>query len=233
MVQFVPYFSGQRGRRTRRPPGIQKCIRTPDIDEVGITTRHNTFFQMAGNFSFGDYFKRAAIRLASRCLTNSVAEGGYEVDPERIWATVYWDDDEAVGLWEEITSSARSGESGAGAWPTTTGRWAFPGHAGHRRKSIRTVGPRYGPEGGPLASEEALRQIWNLVFMQNERGEGTTKDDYRILGPLPRGNIDTGMGVKRVAVLLYGVHNVYETDLLRPVINVVAACHLRHRQPRR
>jgi alanyl-tRNA synthetase len=222
MVQFVPFFLGQRTPPYATATSIQKCIRTPDIDEVGITTRHNTFFQMAGNFSFGDYFKRAAIELAWTLLTNSVADGGYGFDPERLWATVYLDDDEAAQLWEEI----------AGLPPERIQRrgmadnyWSMgiPGPCGPSSEIYYDRGPEHGPEGGPLASEERYIEIWNLVFMQNERGEGTTKDDYQILGPLPRKNIDTGMGVERVAVLLQGVHNVYETDLLRPVIDVVAA----------
>ncbi|HEX3547350.1 MAG TPA: alanine--tRNA ligase-related protein, partial [Mycobacterium sp.] len=102
MVQFVPYFLGQRTPPYPTATSIQKCIRTPDIDEVGITTRHNTFFQMAGNFSFGDYFKRRAIELAWTLLTNPISEGGYGFDPEKLWATVYLDDDEAVELWQEV-----------------------------------------------------------------------------------------------------------------------------------
>ena len=102
MVQFVPYFLGQRTPPHRKATSIQKCIRTPDIDEVGVTTRHNTFFQMAGNFCFGDYFKRGAIELAWTLLTNPIEDGGYALDPEKLWATVYLDDDEAAGLWQEI-----------------------------------------------------------------------------------------------------------------------------------
>jgi len=98
----VPFYLGQRTPPYSTATSIQKCIRTPDIDEVGITTRHNTFFQMAGNFSFGDYFKRGAIELAWTLLTNDIVEGGYGMDPERIWTTVYFDDDEAVRLWQEI-----------------------------------------------------------------------------------------------------------------------------------
>jgi alanyl-tRNA synthetase len=222
MVQFVPFFLGQRTPPFATATSIQKCIRTPDIDEVGITTRHNTFFQMAGNFSFGDYFKRGAIELAWSLLTNSVAEGGYGCDREKLWATVYLDDDEAAKLWEEIAGLPAERIQRRGM---ADNYWSMgiPGPCGPSSEIYYDRGPEYGPEGGPLASEERYIEIWNLVFMQNERGEGTTKDDYRILGPLPRKNIDTGMGVERVAVLLQGVHNVYETDLLRPVIDIVAA----------
>jgi alanyl-tRNA synthetase len=222
MVQFVPFFLGQRTPPCATATSIQKCIRTPDIDEVGITTRHNTFFQMAGNFSFGDYFKRGAIELAWTLLTSSVAEGGYGFDPERLWATVYLDDDEAAQLWAEIAGLPAERIQRRGM---ADNYWSMgiPGPCGPSSEIYYDRGPEYGPEGGPLASEERYMEIWNLVFMQNERGEGTSKEDYQILGPLPRKNIDTGMGVERVAVLLQGVHNVYETDLLRPVIDMVAA----------
>ncbi|AKS34561.1 alanine--tRNA ligase [Mycolicibacterium goodii] len=222
MVQFVPYFLGQRTPEWDRATSVQKCIRTPDIDEVGITTRHNTFFQMAGNFSFGDYFKRGAIELAWSLLTNSVDDGGYGFDPERLWATVYLDDDEAAGLWQEI----------AGLPPERIQRrgmadnyWSMgiPGPCGPSSEIYYDRGPEYGVEGGPVANEDRYIEIWNLVFMQNERGEGTSKEDFEILGPLPRKNIDTGMGVERVACLLQGVDNVYETDLVRPVIDLVAS----------
>jgi alanyl-tRNA synthetase len=221
MVQFVPYFLGQRTPPYKTATSIQKCIRTPDIDEVGITTRHNTFFQMAGNFSFGDYFKRGAIELAWTLLTNPTSEGGYGLEPERLWATVYLDDDEAVELWQEV----------AGLPPERIQRrgmadnyWSMgiPGPCGPSSEIYYDRGPEFGVGGGPIANEDRYIEIWNLVFMQNERGEGTTKEDFEILGPLPRKNIDTGMGVERVAFLLQGVHNVYETDLLRPVIDVVA-----------
>jgi alanyl-tRNA synthetase len=222
MVQFVPYFLGQRTPPYKTATSIQKCIRTPDIDEVGITTRHNTFFQMAGNFSFGDYFKRRAIELAWTLLTNPVSAGGYGLDPEKIWATVYLDDDEAVELWQEV----------AGLPPERIQRrgmadnyWSMgiPGPCGPSSEIYYDRGPEFGVDGGPVANEDRYIEIWNLVFMQNERGEGTGKEDFEILGPLPRKNIDTGMGVERVAFLLQGVHNVYETDLLRPVIDTVAA----------
>ncbi len=222
MVQFVPFFLGQRTPPYKTATSIQKCIRTPDIDEVGITTRHNTFFQMAGNFSFGDYFKRGAIELAWTLLTSSVADGGYGFDAERLWATVYLDDDEAAQLWEDIAGLPAERIQRRGM---ADNYWSMgiPGPCGPSSEIYYDRGPEYGPEGGPVASEERYIEIWNLVFMQNERGEGTSKEDYQILGPLPRKNIDTGMGVERVAVLLQGVHNVYETDLLRPVIDMVAA----------
>ncbi|HEY6649429.1 MAG TPA: alanine--tRNA ligase, partial [Mycobacterium sp.] len=198
------------------------CIRTPDIDEVGITTRHNTFFQMAGNFSFGDYFKRRAIELAWTLLTNPIDQGGYGFDPERLWATVYLDDDEAVGLWQEVAGLPADRIQRRGM---ADNYWSMgiPGPCGPSSEIYYDRGPEFGIEGGPVANEDRYIEIWNLVFMQNERGEGPAKEGYEILGPLPRKNIDTGMGVERVAFLLQGVHNVYETDLLRPAIDTVAA----------
>jgi alanyl-tRNA synthetase len=221
MVQFVPFFLGQRTPPYNTATSIQKCIRTPDIDEVGITTRHNTFFQMAGNFSFGDYFKRRAIELAWTLLTNPIDQGGYGLDPERLWATVYLDDDEAVGLWQEVTGMPPERIQRRGM---ADNYWSMgiPGPCGPSSEIYYDRGPEFGVEGGPVANEDRYIEIWNLVFMQNERGEGPAKEGYEILGPLPRKNIDTGMGVERVAFLLQGVHNVYETDLMRPVIDVVA-----------
>jgi alanyl-tRNA synthetase len=221
MVQFVPYFLGQQTPPWDRATSVQKCIRTPDIDEVGITTRHNTFFQMAGNFSFGDYFKKGAIEFAWTLLTNPQDQGGYGFEPERLWATVYLDDDEAIALWQEV----------AGLPPERIQRrgmadnyWSMgiPGPCGPSSEIYYDRGPKYGIDGGPEANEDRYIEIWNLVFMQNERGGGTSKEDFEILGPLPRKNIDTGMGVERVACLLQDVDNVYETDLVRPVIDLVA-----------
>ncbi|MGY4868761.1 alanine--tRNA ligase [Mycolicibacterium elephantis] len=222
MVQFVPYFLGQRTPPWKRAVSVQKCIRTPDIDEVGVTTRHNTFFQMAGNFSFGDYFKEGAIEYAWTLLTNPVDQGGYGFDPERLWATVYLDDDEAFALWQSIAGLPAERIQRRGM---ADNYWSMgiPGPCGPSSEIYYDRGPEYGVEGGPVANEDRYIEIWNLVFMQNERGEGTSKEDFEILGPLPRKNIDTGMGVERVACLLQGVDNVYETDLLRPVIDAVAA----------
>jgi len=221
MVQFVPFFLGARTPPYATATSIQKCIRTPDIDEVGITTRHNTFFQMAGNFSFGDYFKRGAIELAWSLLTNPVVEGGYGLDHERLWATVYFDDDEAFELWQEIAGLPAERIQRRGMEDNF---WSMgiPGPCGPSSEIYYDRGEEFGVGGGPIANEDRYVELWNLVFMQSERGEGTGKTDFEILGPLPRKNIDTGMGVERVAFVLQRVHNVYETDLLRPVIDLVA-----------
>ena len=223
MVQFVPFFLGQRTPPYDTAVSIQKCIRTPDIDEVGITTRHNTFFQMAGNFSFGDYFKRRAIELAWALLTKPVSDGGYGMDPNRLWATVFYDDDEAVGLWQEVAGLPLERIQRRGM---ADNYWSMgiPGPCGPCSEIYYDRGPDYGVEGGPEANEDRYIEIWNLVFMQNERGEGTSKEEFAILGPLPRQNIDTGMGVERIACLLQDVDNVYEIDLMRPMIDKVAEC---------
>ncbi|GFG76166.1 alanine--tRNA ligase [Mycobacterium botniense] len=220
MVQFVPFFLGQRTPPYTRATSIQKCIRTADIDEVGVTPRHNTFFQMAGNFSFGDYFKRGAIELAWTLLTTSVADGGYGLDPERIWATVYYDDNEAAELWQEVAGLPAERVQRRGMEHNF---WSMgiPGPCGPSSEIYYDRGEEFGPGGGPAVSEDRYIELWNLVFMQSERGEGTGKTGFEILGPLPRKNIDTGMGVERVACVLQNVHNVYETDLLRPILDKV------------
>ncbi|WP_024796477.1 alanine--tRNA ligase [Tomitella biformata] len=217
MVPFVPFFLGQQTPPYTRATSVQKCVRTLDIENVGVTTRHNTFFQMAGNFSFGDYFKREAITFAWSLLTNSIEDGGYGFDPERLWVTVYLDDDEARDLWREIADIPEERIQRRGM---EDNYWSMgiPGPCGPCSEIYYDRGPDYGIEGGPEADEDRYLEIWNLVFMQNERGEGLGKGDFEILGPLPKQNIDTGMGVERVAFLLQDVDNVYETDLVRPVI---------------
>lgn len=221
MVPFKPYFLGQQN-----PPfpngtatSIQKCVRTLDIEEVGITTRHNTFFQMAGNFSFGQYFKEGAITHAWELLTGAVEDGGLGLDPERLWVTVYLDDDEAADIWEKKIGVPKERIQRLGM---ADNYWSMgiPGPCGPCSEIYYDRGPEYGKDGGPVADDNRYMEIWNLVFMQNERGQGTGKDNFEILGPLPKKNIDTGMGIERVACLLQGVENVYETDLLRPVIDV-------------
>ncbi|WP_448853588.1 alanine--tRNA ligase [Corynebacterium frankenforstense] len=221
MVPFKPFFLGQQ-----TPPfpsgtatSIQKCVRTLDIDEVGITTRHNTFFQMAGNFSFGQYFKEGAITHAWTLLTDSLEAGGFGLDPERLWVTVYENDDEAADIWHEKMGVPRERIQRLGM---ADNYWSMgvPGPCGPCSEIYYDRGPEYGREGGPIADDNRYMEIWNLVFMEKERGEGIGKDDFEILGDLPKKNIDTGLGVERVACILQGVDNVYETDLLRPVIDV-------------
>ncbi|OLB75623.1 MAG: alanine--tRNA ligase [Actinobacteria bacterium 13_2_20CM_2_71_6] len=166
MVQFVPYFLGQRTPPYKRAASVQKCIRTPDIDEVGKTSRHGTFFQMNGNFSFGDYFKERAIPLAWDLSTKSVAHGGYGLDPEKIWVTVYLDDDEAIDLWRQtgvpMDRIVRRGKQD-NFWSM-----GIPGPAGPCSELYLDRGPEYGKEGGPEVDEDRYLEFWNLVFMQYE-----------------------------------------------------------------
>jgi alanyl-tRNA synthetase len=221
MVPFKPYFLGQATPPYSRAASIQKCVRTPDIDEVGKTTRHNTFFQMAGNFSFGDYFKQKAIEQAWRLVAGSTDSGGYGFDPDRVWVTVYTDDDEAEQLWRTVAGIPAEHIQRRGM---DDNFWSMgvPGPCGPSSEIYIDRGPDFGRPGGPIVDEDRFLEIWNLVFMQDERGESTGpgKSDFSILEPLPAKNIDTGMGVERVALLLQNVPNVYETDLLRPVITL-------------
>ncbi len=219
MVQFVPYFVGQQSPPWPRAASIQKCLRTLDIDEVGKTTRHGTFFQMNGNFSFGDYFKDDAIRLAWELSTNSIEDGGFGLDGERIWATVYLDDDEAIDIWHKsiglpLERIVRRGMDD-NFWSM-----GIPGPCGPCSELYYDRGPDYGSEGGPEADEDRYMEFWNLVFMQNERGASTGphKSDFPVLGELPKKNIDTGMGMERMATLMQGVDNLYEIDETRPVL---------------
>ena len=220
MVPFKPYFLGDQtpdfanGTAT----SIQKCVRTLDIEEVGITTRHNTFFQMAGNFSFGQYFKEGAITHAWSLLTGSVDDGGLGLDPERLWVTVYLDDDEAAGIWRDKVGVPEERIQRMGMEDNF---WSMgiPGPCGPCSEIYYDRGPEYGKDGGPIADDNRYMEIWNLVFMESVRGEGDKKGNFEIVGELPQKNIDTGMGIERVACLLQGVDNVYETDLLRPVID--------------
>ncbi|GAA0499852.1 alanine--tRNA ligase [Paractinoplanes deccanensis] len=216
MVQFVPYFLGQRTPAFKRAVSVQKCIRTPDIDEVGKTSRHGTFFQMNGNFSFGDYFKEGAIKLAWELSTKSQAEGGYGLDPERIWPTVYHDDDEAFALWRAIgvpeSRIVRRGKK--------DNYWSMgiPGPAGPCSELFYDRGPEYGKDGGPEVDEDRFMEYWNLVFMQYEITDVRSKTDFTIVSELPNKNIDTGMGLERIASILQGVDNLYEIDEVRPIL---------------
>lgn len=220
MVPFKPYFLGQQNPPFEhgKATSIQKCVRTLDIEEVGITTRHNTFFQMAGNFSFGQYFKEGAITHAWELLTGSVEDGGYGLDPERLWVTVYLDDDEAASIWENKIGVDPSHIQRMGMEDNF---WSMgiPGPCGPCSEIYYDRGPEYGKEGGPIADDNRYMEIWNLVFMESIRGEGDKKGNFELVGELPKKNIDTGLGIERVACLLQGVDNVYETDLLRPVID--------------
>ena len=221
MVPFIPYMTGLVPSPYKRATSVQKCVRTLDIEEVGKTTRHGTFFQMNGNFSFGDYFKKDAISFAWEFLTSSRDSGGLGIDPERLWVTVYQDDEESIKLWRQASNipMERIQKRGMKDNYWSTGQ---PGPAGPCSEIYFDRGPAYGNEGGPEADEDRYIEIWNLVFMQFERGEGTGKDSFEILGELPSKNIDTGMGLERVAFLLQEVDNLYEIDEVRPVLDLAA-----------
>lgn len=211
MVPFKPYFLGEIPAPYSRATSVQKCVRTLDIDEVGKTTRHASFFQMCGNFSFGDYFKEGAIALAWELLTRSQSDGGYGFDPERLWVTVYHDDDEAADIWQNQVGVPKDRIQRRGM---ADNFWSMgvPGPCGPCSEIYFDRGPQYGKEGGPIADEDRYLEIWNLVFMQNIRGDGPGKEGYPIIGELPAKNIDTGLGLERTAAILQGVENIYEID---------------------
>ena len=221
MVPFIPYMTGLVPAPYKRATSVQKCVRTLDIDEVGKTTRHGTFFQMNGNFSFGDYFKREAISYAWEFLTSSQASGGLGFDPESLWVTVYKDDDESIKIWREEANIPleRIQKRGMKDNYWSTGQ---PGPAGPCSEIYFDRGPEYGVDGGPEADENRFIEIWNLVFMQYQRGLGDGKDGFEILGELPSKNIDTGMGLERVAFIMQGVDNLYEIDEVKPVLDLAA-----------
>jgi alanyl-tRNA synthetase len=205
----------------KRATSVQKCVRTLDIDEVGKTTRHGTFFQMNGNFSFGDYFKRDAIAFAWEFLTSPQKNGGLGFDPNKLWVTVYKDDEESIALWQDVANFPleRIQKRGMKDNYWSTGQ---PGPAGPCSEIYFDRGPDYGVDGGPEADENRFIEIWNLVFMQYQRGVGDGKDGFEILGELPSKNIDTGMGLERVAFLMQGVDNLYEIDEVKPVLDLAA-----------
>ena len=218
MVPFKPYFLGEAVPPYQRATSVQKVVRTLDIEEVGKTTRHASFFQMCGNFSFGDYFKEGAIPFAWDLLTKPTSEGGYGFPEDKLWVTVYDDDDEAANLWQELVGLPSSRIQRRGM---ADNFWSMgvPGPCGPCSEIYYDRGPEYGREGGPVADEDRYLEVWNLVFMQSIRGEGQGKYDFPILGDLPNKNIDTGLGLERMAAILQGVDNIYEIDTTRATID--------------
>ena len=216
MVPFKDVFLGLESRPYRRAVSSQRCMRAGgkhnDLENVGYTARHHTFFEMLGNFSFGDYFKREAIAFAWRFLTERLG-----LPPERLWITVYEEDHEAAALWiNEIGIDpqrlSRCGEK--------DNFWSMgdTGPCGPCSEIFYDHGPHIpgGPPGSPEADGDRYIEIWNLVFMQFDRDSGGT------LTPLPKPSVDTGMGLERLAAVLQGVHNNYETDLFKPLIAAAA-----------
>lgn len=222
MVPFKPYFLGEAPPPYPRAASVQKVVRTLDIEEVGKTTRHASFFQMAGNFSFGDYFKEQAIPLAWQLLTSNLDKGGFGFDPQRLWVTVYENDDEAEKIWHEVVGVPRNRIQRRGMLDNY---WSMgvPGPCGPCSEIYYDRGPEHGEEGGPIADENRYLEVWNLVFMQFARGDGPGKENYPILGELPAKNIDTGMGLERMAAILQGVDNIYEIDTTRGILNTACA----------
>ena len=217
MVPFKPFFLGEEKAPYSRATSVQKCVRTLDIDEVGKTTRHASFFQMCGNFSFGDYFKEGAILLAWELLTKPIVDGGFGFPEEKLWVTVYLNDDEAADIWHKKVGVPKERIQRRGM---ADNFWSMgvAGPCGPCSEIYYDRGPAYGRDGGPIADEDRYLEVWNLVFMQNIRADGGSKDDYPIIGELPAKNIDTGLGLERTAALLQGVENIYEIDTTMQIL---------------
>ncbi|MGP9536910.1 alanine--tRNA ligase [Brachybacterium sp. AOP43-C2-M15] len=225
MVPFIPYIVGTEKAPYARAVSVQKCIRTNDIENVGRTTRHGTFFQMAGNFSFGDYFKKGAIDFSWELITAAQDEGGFGMDPERLWITLWEEDEESYQHLVEVIGLDPS-RIVLLPWEESCWDTGQPGPAGSTGEWHYDRGPEYGPEAssgkqtewpGSPEAEDRYIEFWNLVFDQFLRGEGPGKD-YPLLGELDQKAIDTGLGVERVAYLLQGKQNMYEIDQVFGVI---------------
>ena len=207
MVPFKPFFLGDEVPPWSRATSVQKCFRAKDIDIVGSTHRHCTFFEMLGNFSFGDYFKAEAIPFAWELVTEVLA-----IDGDRVWITVHESDDEAEQIWRDSVGIPaeriqRLGEDNLWDMGDT-------GPRGPSSELFFDKGAAYGEDGGPaFGGDERFVEIWNLVFMQyNRAADGTTT-------PLPRPSIDTGAGLERILPLLQGVDSIFATDLFLPLLD--------------
>ncbi len=210
MVPFKPYFTGEQTAPVPRATTIQPCFRMVDIDLIGHTARHNTFFEMLGNFSFGDYFKERAVPYAWELVTEVLG-----FDPERLWITVHESDEDAAGIWQDAgVAAARIQAMGADNF------WQMgdTGPCGPCSEIYFDKGEDFGPPGGPAhGGDERFVEIWNLVFMQYERGVDG------VLAPLPRPSIDTGAGLERILVLLEGVDSIFESSLVAPILDEAAS----------
>jgi alanyl-tRNA synthetase len=210
MVPFKPYFLLEETPPSARAVSIQKCFRSPDIDIIGTTQRHLTFFEMMGNFSFGDYFKEGAIRYAWGLITE-----GFGLDPERLWVTVHHSDDQAEELWRDMIGVRperiqRLGEDNFWDMGET-------GPCGPCSEIFFDKGESFGAGGGPACGgEDRFIEFWNLVFMQFEKGPGGSMID------LPKQNIDTGAGFERLLSILNGVESVFATDLFTPLLETAS-----------
>ncbi len=221
MQPFKPYLLGQQTPPFRRAADVQKCMRTSDIEEVGKTTRHATFFQMLGNWSFGDYFKDMAIPYAWELLTRSEHDGGFGFPEDRLWATVLPEDNESYAIWRDVVKLPESRIQRRGL---ADNYWSMgvPGPGGPCSEIYYDRGPEYGRDGGPEADEDRYLEVWNLVFMQDQLGAVRSKTDFDIAGPLPFRNVDTGMGLERMAAILQGVDNIYEVDTTWKILDRAA-----------
>lgn len=207
MVPFKPYFLGDEEPPWPRAVSVQKCVRTVDIDIIGTTQRHLSFFEMMGNFSFGDYFKEKAIPYAYEFVT-----GVLGLDPELLWFTVYETDDEAEEIWIDSVEVPPDRVQRGGRdnfW-----QMGVPGPCGPASEIFFDRGPSFGEAGGPIGGgEDRYVELWNLVFMQNIQDE-----PYHVIGDLPARSIDTGMGLDRVATIMQDVGSVFEIDTTRAVL---------------
>jgi alanyl-tRNA synthetase len=221
MQPFKPYLLGQQTPPYKRAADVQKCVRTLDIEEVGKTTRHGTFFQMLGNWSFGDYFKEGAIRFAWELLTKSQQDGGFGFPEEKLWPTVLHGDDEAYGIWRNEIGVPDSRIQRRGL---ADNYWhmGVPGPGGPCSEIYYDRGPEAGREGGPEVDEDRYLEVWNLVFMQDMLSQVRSKVDFDIDAPLPMRNVDTGMGLERMASILQGVDNIYEIDTTSKILKQAA-----------
>src|SRR5204863_9275992 len=216
MVQFKNVFTGLEKRPYARAVTAQKCVRAGgkhnDLDNVGYTARHHTFFEMLGNFSFGDYFKDRAIELAWNLITRE-----FSLTPERLLVTVFSEDDQAYELWKKIAGLP---DRKIIRIPTSDNFWAMgdTGPCGPCSEIFYDHGDHIpgGPPGSPDAEGDRFIEIWNLVFMQFEQLAPSNRVD------LPRPSIDTGMGLERMAAVLQGTHDNYATDLFGALIRAVA-----------
>jgi alanyl-tRNA synthetase len=207
MVPFKPYFLGEEEPPWPRAVSVQKCVRTVDIDIIGTTQRHLSFFEMLGNFSFGDYFKEKAIPWGYEFVTDVLG-----LDPERLWFTVYETDDEAAEIWIDDVGVPPDRVQRGGKdnfW-----QMGVPGPCGPSSEIFYDKGEQFGESGGPIGGDEdRFVEIWNLVFMQNIQDQ-----PYQVVGDLPAKNIDTGMGLDRIAAVLQGVSSVFDIDTTHEVL---------------
>ena len=212
MIPFKPYFLGDEKAPWPRATSVQKCFRTPDIEIIGTDTYHCTFFEMLGNFSFGEYFKEGAIPMAWELLTEV-----FGLDGDRLWVTVHDNDDEAEQIWIDSVGFPKERIQRMG---DADNFWAMgdTGPCGPDSEIFLDKGAEYGEDGGPKhGSEERFVELWNLVFMQyNRAADGTLSD-------LPQKNIDTGAGLERILPLLQGFDSIFDTDLFAPIVGTAAS----------